>query len=196
MWWNLCTAPNQRQVKLPMAKKINTKSPIKKIDKVAGRVVNLKAAAAHCGVGRATFDYHVTRYPDIPVKRPKPGEHWKGGRVDLDELDKWREATGLLKEKSRGSEMSAIQQQRVAAQTELLNMQLEERRGNLVERDEIIRACATAVANLAKFHDLLPMRLAKKMDLSKEVIIAFQKELDTARDQFVAELSKSKLLPK
>ena len=86
-------------------------------------------------------------------------------------------------------------EERVAAQTDILRMQIEERRGNLMPKDHVQREANMIMAALGKELDTMPERLGRKVGLSRELINLWKKELKVYRESMIMRLKSTKMLP-
>lgn len=66
-------------------------------------------------------------------------------------------------------------------QTELLQLELDKKRGLLVDREEVVAVFSYKMARFAKQHELIPNLIGKKMGLSDETIRLLRDHLDEAR---------------
>ena len=184
--------PNLEQVKMPKAKKMNSKKPDNRNEKTAPRLITMAQAAEHCKTSLNNFRYHAAKYPDFPVEEKNGGN--KGWKIDIDKLDAFRKKYGFLLEKIETGPTTTAQD-RAAAQTKLLNMQIEERQGNLIQRDWIQREMNAVFIALSKELDILIDSVCKDLGIEQKVIDILNKRLDAARDAMVLRLRALKALP-
>lgn len=72
-------------------------------------------------------------------------------------------------------------------QTALLQLELDKKRGLLVDREEVVTFFSMKMATLAKQLELLPNLIGKKMGLNDETIRLFRDHLDEARHAMAAD---------
>lgn len=70
-------------------------------------------------------------------------------------------------------------------QTALLQLELDKRRGRLVDRDDVINELSPVVAALAKQIEMWPNQIGKKLGFSDEAIRTFRDHVDEARATFL-----------
>lgn len=157
----------------------------------------MEEAGIHCGVSDTTIRDYVKRYPDLPVHRKGTGGKKNGYQFDLDDLDRWREKNNLLNWSPRMLAGEGAQSQnndpnmpqrptstkdrRALIQTELLQIELDKEKGLLVDRAEVIKACSTIFARLARQLDLIPGSIGRELSLVPELVELLRDKLDKAR---------------
>lgn len=91
---------------------------------------------------------------------------------DTPSLQKLREKTSGRGDKSH-------------VQTQLLQLELDKKRGNLVPRDLVVNTFAPIFATFAKEVELIPNSIGRELGLSDDVILAIRERLDRARENLV-----------
>lgn len=153
---------------------------------------SLEEAALHCKVTARTLKLYMEKYPDLvasAVKARGTGHKSNGWQIDLVALDTWRRKTGFLVTDDIGpmGEFGTTRrripetERRARLQSEMLEMEIAQKRGNLIDKTEVISKMRTAFARLAKRLDLLPNIVGRKCELSPEVVEVMRNELDGAR---------------
>lgn len=70
-------------------------------------------------------------------------------------------------------------------QTALLQLELDKKRGRLVDRDDVINELSPVVAALAKQIEMWPNQIGKKLGFTDEAIRVFRDHMDEARATFL-----------
>lgn len=196
----ISTTPNSEQVKMPQAVQASTKKrkPSNQ-QKPISRLVSQTAAAAHCEVHNNEFRRVIRANLDFPIKEKSGnGSSWL---IDLDELDAWRKKTGFLLPKESKSatpaeEVDNPSKDRARGQAAMIQMQVEERRGKLVEREWVKLEVSTVFAAFAREMDLAIPRIGKRLGLPKEAVALWRADMDAARDAAVLKLQNADIYPK
>ena len=135
---------------------------------------------------------YLSRYPDFPVVSRGIGR--EGYKFDIEAVNEWRNRTGLLgirsatlgtDEAARKREYRESRERLENVKTQLLQLELDKKRGYLVDRDDVISEFAPKVVRLANQLEMLPRMLGKKFGLSNEMILCVRDYLDQARLAFV-----------
>lgn len=163
----------------------------KKPSAVKKKYANLRDAAGHCGCTPPTLRNYISKYPDLPVHKRGVGR--EGWQIDLEKLDAWRKKTGLLCENIRlpgdvGTTRKIKQSERKSKiQTDLLELELKKKMGELVDRQQVVSHLSTKLAQFGKRMDLLPAMIGRKCTLAPAVIEEIRKYLNDAREALIRE---------
>lgn len=179
-----------------MAKKTATKKPKQSKKKPAPKkeYATIGRAAAHCGVSDTTFRSFMIRHPDMPIE--KRSVRNGGYEIDLDLLDKYREKNDVLNwtpvapvlpAGQNPSKSSWSKDKKAQIQTELLQIELDEKLARLVPSEDVIKYFSTKMAQLAKKIDLFPAMLGCRLGFEPDVIEEVRKFSDEWRIAVVAD---------
>jgi phage terminase Nu1 subunit (DNA packaging protein) len=175
-----------------------------------GEILNYGELCERYGVKRATLRNYISLYDFPVVSRGVAGEGWQ---FDTDQVDAWRSRTGLLGTK-RGPRRHDPRQMRLPTtvpgaaaeeqeqstlnlppvretdrkakiQADLLQLELDEKSGRMVEREAVAALFSAKFARFAKRLDMIPTLVARKMGLAPEVERELRDHLDEARTALV-----------
>jgi len=151
---------------------------------VTKKYATLREAAAHCGVSDPTLSNYINRHPDLPVVSRSTGK--EGYKIDLIELDAWRERTGKLNWRPptlRGENSPGISDtnRKAKIEADLLQLKYDTAIGKVVDRQEVVKMLSTRMAQFGKRIDAIPAIISRKCAATPEMVETIRKLLDEAR---------------
>lgn len=152
--------------------------------------VSMSKASKNYGVNRDTIRATIAKYDHFPII--KDGKFLK---FDLDAIDEWlgqndwwrgtreqqspdEDVPDIIK-KLRGAQNQ--KEGKTQVQTELLQLELDKKRGLLVEREAVVAVFSYKMARFAKQHELIPNLVGKKTGMTDAQIRLLRDHLDEAR---------------
>lgn len=160
----------------------------------AGIYVTMEELGKHVGAHPKTVRRYIDKYPDLADAVISRGEDdgSQGWKIDLEKVDKWRIRNGIWVGNNSMDEdgnpvARSINEKKSSLQTELLEIQIKEKRGMLIDRTVVVSQLRTAFAYLAKEFDLMPGMIARDLGWAPDTTDKFRIRLEDYRRALVRE---------
>ena len=164
------------------------------------KYASLADAARHCKVTDRTLKTYFEKYPDLAqcalrARGTRGADSWQ---IDLEALDGWRRRSGMLLfndvqlpgEGGTAARPITAQERRASLQSEMLEITLQEKKGNLYDKTEVTLKLRTAMAHFAKTLDNLPQNMGRELGWDGDAIEKMRDSLDVARRTMVFEIGE------